>query len=59
MLAAFWGPDVVFDTLLAAGYVPLNRIGRMDVRLVARTPPADVARRYFEAEQHVEDGAWA
>ena len=50
-LGAFGGPDVLFDTLLSNGYLPLHRIPRILVRLLARTPGADAVRACFEAEQ--------
>jgi hypothetical protein len=49
-VAAFGGPDVLFDTLLAQGYVPLNRIPRIELRLVGRTPGAEIVRRVFQTE---------
>jgi len=51
-LGAFGGPDVLFDTLLSNGYLPLHRIPRILVRLLARTPGADAVRACFAAEQH-------
>jgi hypothetical protein len=50
-LSAFGGPDVLFDVLLAGGYNPLARIPRMALRLLGRTPGAEVVRQVFEAEQ--------
>jgi hypothetical protein len=50
-LSAFGGPDVFFDVLLSAGYVPWCRIPRMELRLVGRTPGADLVRQTFEAER--------
>jgi hypothetical protein len=52
-LDAFGGPDVLFDVLLAAGYLPLGRIPRMALRLVGRTPGAEIVRRVFDAEQQL------
>ena len=51
-LGAFGGPDVLFDTLLSNGYLPLHRIPRILVRLLGRTPGADAVRACFKAEQH-------
>jgi hypothetical protein len=50
-LAAFGGPDVLFDVLISAGYTPLARIPRMTLRLVGRTPSVDLVRKTFAAEQ--------
>ena len=49
-LDAFGGPDVIFDVLLGAGYMPLGRIPRMVLRLVGRTPGAETVRQVFDAE---------
>lgn len=50
-LGAFGGPDVLFDTLLSAGYLPLARIPRMDLKLLGRRPPDNVVRAAFHAER--------
>jgi hypothetical protein len=49
-LDAFGGPDVLFDILLAAGYMPVCRIPRMVVSLRGRSPGADIVRETFEKE---------
>jgi hypothetical protein len=50
-LASFGGPDVLFDTLLGAGYLPLARIPRMDIKLLGRRPPDDIVKATFLAER--------
>lgn len=49
-LAAFGGPDVFFDVLLAAGYNPVGRIPRMQLLLAGRTPSVDLVRQTFKTE---------
>lgn len=54
-LDAFGGPDVLFDILLAAGYMPVSRIPRMAVNLRGRTPGETIVRDTFckeVAERH-------
>lgn len=50
-LDAFGGPDVLFDVLLAAGYIPLARIPRMDVRLLGRMPGIGIVTAVFATEK--------
>jgi hypothetical protein len=55
-LGAFGGPDVLFDTLLSAGYPPLGRIPRVTVRLLGRTPPVELIEATFAAEHDNRPG---
>jgi hypothetical protein len=49
-LDAFGGPDVIFDMLLAGGYIPLVGIPRMVVKLRAGTVEPNSIRAAFSAE---------
>jgi len=49
-LDAFGGPDVLFDILLAGGYMPVSRIPRMVVNLRGWTPGEQTVREVFERE---------
>jgi hypothetical protein len=49
-LDAFGGPDTLFDTLLAAGYVPQARIPRIELVLRGYMPNETVLRAVFEQE---------
>jgi hypothetical protein len=49
-LESFGGTDVLFDVLLAAGFVPAA-IPRLAFRLLAGVPEEDVLRRAFAAER--------
>ncbi len=49
-LDAFGGPDVLFDMLLADGYMPISRIPRMVVNLRGRTPEIGRVRQSFKDE---------
>ncbi len=50
LLAALDGPETLFETLLAAGIVPLGRIDVVEGRLLGRTPPDAELRATFLAE---------